>query len=96
MSDSNLSDIALISEDIYEKFKSAVEIGKWENGQKITQQQREICMQAIIRYDLEHLPEEQRVGYVPPKNNESGKSNLAQLDEQLTSETPQTVKWTKD
>lgn len=56
-----------ITPDIYESLKQAVERGKWPDGRKLTAAQREHSMQAVIAYDLRHKPEDQRVGYVPPK-----------------------------
>ncbi|MAZ70550.1 DUF1315 family protein [Porticoccus sp.] len=56
-----------ITPDIYESLKLAVERGKWPDGKKLTATQREHSMQAIIAYDLRHIPEDQRVGYIPPK-----------------------------
>jgi uncharacterized protein len=56
-----------LTPDIYEKFKSAVELRKWPNGLALTQEQLTICLQAIIAYEHTHLPVEQRTGYVPPK-----------------------------
>lgn len=59
-----------ITPDIYESLKQAVERGKWPDGRKLTAAQREHSMQAVIAYDLRHKPEDQRVGYVPPKKTE--------------------------
>lgn len=56
-----------LTPDLYQRFLSAIEIGKWPNGAILTEQQRETCLQAIIIYENQHLPPEQRTGYVPPK-----------------------------
>lgn len=56
-----------IDPDIYEKLKRAVELGKWADGKKLTKEQRQSSMQAVIAYEHKHLPEEERSGYVPPK-----------------------------
>ena len=56
-----------ITPDIYERLKLAVEIGKWPDGQRLTQEQRELCMQAVISYEHQHLPAEAHTGYIPPK-----------------------------
>lgn len=55
-----------ITPDIYERFKRAVELGKWPDTRPLTQEQRALCMQAIIAYE-HRKPEDQRTGYVPPK-----------------------------
>lgn len=56
--------IEQMSPDIYNRLKTAVEIGKWPDGKKLTGEQREHCLQAIIAYDLKHKPESERVGFI--------------------------------
>src|SRR5690606_12260756 len=56
--------IVSITPEIYLNLKSAVEIGRWPNGERLTQAQLEHSMQAIIGWELTHLPEEQRTGYI--------------------------------
>lgn len=56
--------IAMIDPGIYENLKRAVELGKWSNGTVLSKQQKALCMQAIIAYDIKHTPEHGRVGYV--------------------------------
>lgn len=58
-----------ITPEIYQSLKRAVELGKWPNGEKLTREQRDNCMQAVIAYELKNLPEEQRSGYIPPKSH---------------------------
>ena len=53
---------------IYEAFKRGIEIGKWPDGRRVSDEQRELCMQAVIAYEMRQ-PETQRTGYVPPKNS---------------------------
>ncbi|WP_372781733.1 YeaC family protein [Litorivivens sp.] len=50
--------------EIHAALKRAVEIGKWPDGRRLSPGQREICMEAVITYDLRNLTEEQRVGYI--------------------------------
>jgi len=59
--------IASVPPDIYESLKKAVEIGKWDNGAKLTSEQTENALQIIIAYDELHKAEDERVGYVAPK-----------------------------
>ena len=56
-----------ITPEVFENLKRAVELGKWGNGERLSVEQRENCMQAIIAYELKHLPPEERSGYIPPK-----------------------------
>ena len=62
----NFEDIAQqISPDIYQRFKEALELGKWPDGRILTKDQKEICLQAIIVYErAQDIPESQRTGYV--------------------------------
>ncbi|WP_438951582.1 YeaC family protein [Porticoccus sp.] len=79
-----------ITPDIYESLKQSVERGKWPDGRKLTPAQREHSMQAIIAYDLRHKPEDQRVGYVPPKQKIAGPCDTSHPDQ---SDDQQPLKW---
>ncbi len=56
-----------ITPEIYESLKLAVEIGKWSDGRKLTSEQRELSLQAVIAWEIQNLPEEQRTGYMGPQ-----------------------------
>jgi uncharacterized protein YeaC (DUF1315 family) len=53
-----------ITPDIYESLKLAVEIGKWSDGRKLTQEQRELSLQALIAWEVRNVAEDQRIGYM--------------------------------
>lgn len=53
-----------ITPDIYRNLKRAVEIGKWPDGRGLTMEQRELSMQAVIAYELKHVDERERTGYI--------------------------------
>lgn len=57
----------LLTADVYERFKSAVELGKWADGTPLTPAQLESCLQGIILYEAQHVPEVERTAYIPPK-----------------------------
>ncbi len=59
--------ISNITQDVYESLKLAVEIGKGPDGRKLTQEQKELSLQAVIAWELKHLPEEERTGYMGPQ-----------------------------
>lgn len=42
--------IDTLTPDMIERFTAAVETGKWPDGSKLTDQQKETCMQAIMLY----------------------------------------------
>ncbi|RLA40941.1 MAG: DUF1315 domain-containing protein [Gammaproteobacteria bacterium] len=69
--------IEMIDPEIYKNLTSAIELGKWPNGVALSQPQRELCMQAIIAYDVKHKPEAERVGYVANIGDACGNSKNA-------------------
>lgn len=56
--------LSALTPEIVAKFKSAIEIGKWENGDKLTPEQRQTCMQAVMVWEHEYLPVHERTGYL--------------------------------
>ncbi len=56
--------------EIYERFKTAIEIGRWPNGEKLSQQQKSTCLQAVIIYEQKYKAPHERTAYVPPKSSE--------------------------
>ena len=60
-----------ITPDIYQSLKLAVEIGKWPDGRKLTQEQKELSLQAMIAWELQNLREDQRTGYMGEQACES-------------------------
>jgi len=74
-----------LTPEVYTSLKSAVELGKWPNGQVLTQQQREQCMEAVIAYEYQHLQPEQRTGYIPPKPHShcGGQGEVADSEQPL-------------
>ncbi|WP_271411738.1 YeaC family protein [Pseudomonas sp. Q1-7] len=59
--------ISNITQDVYESLKLAVEIGKWPDGRVLTQEQKELSLQAVIAWELKNLPEDERTGYMGPQ-----------------------------
>ena len=64
--------IESITPETYEKLKRALELGKWADGVRLTQAQREQVMQAIIAYGERNLAQEQRVGYIDRGKKQEG------------------------
>lgn len=59
--------IRSITPDIHAALRRAVELGRWADGARLTPEQVELCLQALIVYEAEQLPEPERVGYVERK-----------------------------
>ena len=53
-----------ITPDIHRLLKVAVELGRWENGEKLSEEQKALCLQAVIAYDEHFLIPEKRVGFI--------------------------------
>lgn len=63
--------LASLTPDVVDKFRLAIELGKWEDGRKLTAEQRETCMQAVMVWEHEYLGASERTGYIhkPIKND---------------------------
>jgi uncharacterized protein YeaC (DUF1315 family) len=64
MPDSFAELLSSITPEVHSKLKQAIELGRWENGERLSKEQVELCMQAVIAYDEIHLSEEEKVGYI--------------------------------
>lgn len=60
-----------ITPEIYQNLKLAVELGKWSDGRKLSQEQKELCLQAMIAWETQNLPEDERTGYMGPQECKS-------------------------
>ncbi len=56
--------IESMTAETYASLRRAVELGKWPDGRKLTPEQREHAMQAVIAWGQQHLSEQERVGYI--------------------------------
>lgn len=66
--------LASMTPEIHERLKSAVELGRWENGDGLTAEQKALCLQAVIAYDQAFLAPEQRVGFVDKSRKPDSRS----------------------
>jgi uncharacterized protein YeaC (DUF1315 family) len=50
---------------VYQSLRRSMELGRWPDGRKLTAEQREISMQAVIYYENHNnIPEQERTGYI--------------------------------
>lgn len=75
-----------LTPDIYQSLKEALELGKWPDGRKLSAEQKELTMQAIIAWEVRNLPEEERTGYMGGQECAS-KSKKAQAQAQAEIDT---------
>ncbi|MCY4264147.1 MAG: DUF1315 family protein [Gammaproteobacteria bacterium] len=54
--------LATLTPEIHENLKRAVALGRWPNGNKLSSEQVQQCMQLVILYEAKWLPEDQRTG----------------------------------
>ena len=71
-----------ITPAMYSQLQKVVETGKWPDGRELNEEQRSLCMQAIIAYD-QRRPEDQRTGYVPPKPKKHTDCDLSDKEQPL-------------
>lgn len=72
--------LANLTPEIVAKFRTAIEIGRWDNGERLTAEQRQICMQAVMVWEHEYLPETERTGYIHKPIKEDGTVVGAECD----------------
>ncbi len=53
-----------LTPDIVEKFRTAIALGKWADGTRLTNEQKETCIQAVMIWEYENLPVTERTGYI--------------------------------
>jgi hypothetical protein len=54
-----------ITPEIYQRLKQALELSKWPDGTRLTEEQKHHCMEAILLYEhAQGVPETQRTGYI--------------------------------
>ena len=56
--------LSSITPEVHSKLKQAIELGRWENGDRLSKEQVELCMQAVIAFDEINLNEEEKIGYI--------------------------------
>ncbi|AUM11501.1 YeaC family protein [Ketobacter alkanivorans] len=61
-----------ITPETYDALVRALELGKWADGNRLTQEQKEHVMQAIIAYGEKNLSEDQRVGFIDRGSKDEG------------------------
>lgn len=82
--------LSALTPELIARFRTAVELGKWPNGDRLTPAQRQTCMQAMVVWEHHHLPENQRTGYIDRGTKEDGEecdSHHPSIDAEFESKT---------
>jgi uncharacterized protein YeaC (DUF1315 family) len=61
--------LSKITPEVYGSLRRSIEVGRWPDGRKLTSEQKSLCMQAVIAYELD-FPEHQKTGFVPSKKSD--------------------------
>ena len=69
-----------LNPSVYEQLKQSLEVGKWPDGELLTERQKEIVMQALIGWGEIHLPAEQRIGYIDKGKKEKSRNDGTSSD----------------
>lgn len=57
--------ISQMTPEMYEGLKRGIELGKWPDGRRLSPEQRELCLEAVLRFETAHqVPPEQRIGHI--------------------------------
>lgn len=83
--------IGTITPEIHLSLKRAVEIGRWPDGRKLTPEQRELSLQAVIAYEAKHLDERERVGFIDRGSKAEGE--LCDDEHDHDHGEPQALRW---
>jgi uncharacterized protein YeaC (DUF1315 family) len=59
-----------LSQDVINKLQLAIETGRWESGEKITPEQLESSMQAVMFWQAQHLKSSDSEPFVVGPNGE--------------------------
>lgn len=56
---------ASLTPEVYSRLKESVELGKWPNGEALSREQKALCLEALMTYEIRnHVPEQERIGYI--------------------------------
>ena len=75
--------IAAMTPEVYQSLRRAVELGKWPNGERLTNEQRETSLRAVIAYDQTKLPEHERTGYIDRTKKDGSQHGSDPLEPQV-------------
>lgn len=81
--------LSSLTPEIYQNLKRAVELGKWPDGNRLSPEQRQLCMQAMIAYEQKNLPPEQQTGFIETEPH----TQCATEDDHQHPDDPKPIKW---
>ncbi len=86
--------IRSLSPEVYQNLRRAIELGRWPDGRKLTQEQRELCMEAVLHYEEVHqVAPQDRVGYIDLGKKAEQSSCGTEHDHEGEAAQERPVKW---
>jgi len=73
-----------------EALQRAIETGKFPDGRRLTDDQRALCMEAVLAWQIRNLPPERRIGYIDRSTRAKGAVCVS--DDHLHDEQPLHIK----
>jgi uncharacterized protein len=72
-----------LPKEMIAKLKAAVELGRWENGEKLTSEQVESAIQAVLLWEAKHLGNQHQEPFVVGSKGElyTGKGESHKLSQ---------------
>lgn len=62
------------------KVREAIALSQWPNGMKMSKEEKAECLERLLLWEEQNLPEEKRTGYMPTKcASLSGKTDTSIL-----------------
>jgi uncharacterized protein YeaC (DUF1315 family) len=81
--------IGVVTPEIYQRLRTAVELGKWPDGVALTEEQKEHTMQVVMLYQSRHNHNAQHMtvgvdGQIVSKSKQELKQQFSQTDRIVT------------
>ncbi len=74
--------------------RRAVELGKFPDGRRLTDEQRELCMEAVLTWEMRNLPADQHTGYIDRGSKAEGE--VCDSDEHVEEDQPFVLRGGRD
>ncbi|WP_119395674.1 YeaC family protein [Salinibius halmophilus] len=65
--------LASLTPEMIDRFRTALELGKWPDGRVLTKEQKATTLQAVMVWEANNLPEAERTGYIERNACQSNK-----------------------
>ncbi|WP_168204225.1 DUF1315 family protein [Aliikangiella coralliicola] len=73
--------VANLNPEVVQKLKTAIELGRWENGEKLTSEQVESAMQAVMLWEAQYIGNKENEPFIVGSKGElyTGKGKSHEL-----------------